>query len=55
MTTDSFTASPTPFGPPLAFMPLYDATIAAISPNTSAFAMPCQRSGSWASAVKLAR
>ena len=29
-TTDSFTASPTPFGPPAAFMPLYAATIAAI-------------------------
>jgi len=39
-TTDSLTASPTPFGPPPAFMPLYDATIAAIRPNTRALAMP---------------
>ena len=29
--------------------------VAAISPNTSALAMPCQRSGSWARAVKLDR
>ena len=31
MTTDWLTASPTPFGPPPAFSPLYDATRAAIS------------------------
>jgi len=44
MTTDSLTASPTPFGPPPAFMPLYDATIAAIRPKISALANPCQTS-----------
>ena len=40
MTTDWFTASPTPFGPPLAFRPLYDATTAAISPKISALSSP---------------
>jgi hypothetical protein len=55
MTTDWFTASPTPLGPPLAFMPMYDATMAAMSPKTSALRRPIHRSGSCASAVKLAR
>ena len=55
MTTDWFTASPTPFGPPPAFRPLYEATTAAMKPKTSAFELARHRSGSWASAVKDAR
>ena len=55
MTTDWFTASPTPFGPPPARRPLYAATIAAISPKISALISPDQKSGTWASALNEAR
>ena len=40
MITDWLTASPTPLGPPFGFRPLYDATSAAISPNSSALTSP---------------
>ena len=55
ITTDWLTASPTPFGPPPAFKPLWDATTAAINPKITAFSSPAYRSGSWARAEKLAR
>jgi len=55
ITTDWFTASPTPFGPPFAVSPLCEATIAAIAPNTSALISAAHRSESWASVVKEAR
>ena len=45
ITTLWLTASPTPFGPPRAVIPLYDATSAATAPNTSALISPVTRSG----------
>ena len=53
MTTDWFTASPTPFGPPPALQPLVGRRRSpAIRPKISALISPAQRSDSWARAVK---
>ena len=54
-TTDSFTASPTPLGPPLAFSPLYEAISPAIRPKTNAFISACTMSLVCASSVKDAK
>ena len=44
MTTDWVTASPTPAGPRLAVIPLYEATTAAINPKMAALSVDSMRS-----------
>src|SRR3972149_5224653 len=50
MTTAWFTASPTPFGPPDGWSPLYAEITPAMTPNTAALISPLQMSGSCAKA-----
>jgi hypothetical protein len=55
MTTDWFTASPTPLGPERGFSPRWAATTPAMNPKISALISLIYRSGAWARAEKLAR
>src|SRR5699024_7373744 len=47
-----FTASPTPLGPPLGFMPQHQATTPAIKPKTRALIDAMMKPGRWANVAK---